>query len=154
MKLTTKTIADKVIEVTGCDIRKTRRTPNAVVSRVIYAKLCGKLLNTNLTKIGKEINRHHATVIHYQGLADNHNYFKLDRQTQYLDILNDLVKEYDLKVLQEPEQNQNLLNKIMEKDKSYTKLLMKYDQLKRELEDSRKDNQKLIEKNFKLKLGL
>lgn len=151
-KITTKIIADKVIKITGCDIRQTRRTPNAVVSRVIYTRLCAKLINTNLTNIGKEINKHHATVIHYQRLYDNPNYFKIDRQTEYLNILDELINEYDLKTVKEPQENQNTINRIIEKDKSYTKLLMKYNQLKIEIEDVKKDNQKLVERNFKLTL--
>lgn len=153
MKLTTKIIADKVIEFTGVDIRKSRRNPNMVINRAIYCKLCSKLLNTNLTNIGKEIGKHHATVIHYQKIISNPNYFKLDCQTRYLDILNDLIKEYDLKVLEEPKHNQQLLNEIVNKDKSYTKLLLKYDKLKIELEDIKNTNTKLVENNLKLKLG-
>ncbi len=142
MKLTTKIIADKVIEFTGVDIRKSRRNPNMVINRAIYCKLCSNLLNANLTNIGKEIGKHHATVIHYQKIISNPNYFKLDCQTRYLDILNDLIKEYDLKVLEEPKHN-----------KSYTKLLLKYDKLKLELEDIKNTNTKLVENNLKLKLG-
>ena len=154
MELTTKIIADKVIKVTKCDIRKTRRTPNVVISRVVYAKLCTKLINVNLTQIGREINKHHATIIHYQSLSNNPNYFKLDRQTQYLNILSELIKEYDLKVLEEPTQNQNLLNQIIDKDNNYTKLLMKYNELNTQLEDAREVNTKLVEKNLKLSLSL
>ena len=154
MKLTTKIIADKVIEVTGCNIRFTRRNRNVSKACRIYTKLCRELLTNNLTNVGKEIGRTHATIMHYQKQIDNPNYFKIDSQTTYLELREYFVQEYNLKPLESVKSGHILLKQFKEKDKSYTQLLLKYNQLKIELKDSREDNQRLIEKNLKLSLNL
>ena len=154
MKLTTKIIADKVIKVTGCDIRLSNRKREVVKARWIYAKLCRNLLTSNLKSVGKEIGKDHATIIHYHKLIENPNYFKIDSQTAYLELKEYFVREYNLKPLESVKSGHILLKQFKEKDKSYTQLLLKYNQLKIELKDSREDNQRLIEKNLKLSLNI
>jgi len=154
MKLTTKIIADKVIAVTGCDIRSKSRLQEFVIARVMYSKLCSDLLTTNLTKVGEEINRIHCSVIHYKKLYVQPNYFAPYNELTYQLILSDLKTEFNLDVIIDPTKENSLLKQFKEKDKSYTQLLLKYNQLKIELKDSREDNQRLIEKNLKLSLNI
>lgn len=164
MRLTTKIIADKVIEVTGCNIRQRNRQQKMVNGRMIYIKLCRELLTVSLVQIGSEINKDHATVIHYQNKMLNPNYFNLYLQNTFehlksFFIIECKLKEYPvqkstLRPLEVFKNNDKLLKQFKEKDKSYTQLLLKYNNLKLELQNSREDNQRLIEKNLKLSLKL
>ena len=65
MKLTTKIIADKVIEITECDIRLNNRTREVVEGRIIYARLCKLLVKSTKKVIGREIGKEHCSIIHY-----------------------------------------------------------------------------------------
>ena len=87
MKLTTKIIADKVNEISNCDIREDSRLRINVRSRFIYAKLCNELLFDTITNIGKEIGKDHSTVLYYLKQAYNDHIFVGDLEYNY-----DLIK--------------------------------------------------------------
>lgn len=64
--LTAKQIADEVILITGVNIRSKRRLQKYILPRLFYTEVCTKLTNLTIQDIGKEINRHHSTIIHYK----------------------------------------------------------------------------------------
>lgn len=68
-----KLIADLVCRVFKIDIRSKKRNHENVIARAIYYRLCTVLLNPvpSLEKIGTEVNRDHATVLHSKFIFDN-----------------------------------------------------------------------------------
>tara|TARA_R110002167_G_scaffold106599_6_gene273247 strand:+ start:5827 stop:6303 length:477 start_codon:yes stop_codon:yes gene_type:complete len=99
--VTIKQIADHVIEFTGLDIRNKRRRKDLVTARVLYTYLCINSTNITTTAIGEEINRHHATILHYKGLLGNPYYLNEnlnDLQSDCLEVLRDRYKDLDIRV--------------------------------------------------------
>ena len=164
MKLTTKIIADKIIEVTGLDIRSRSRNPKIVQSRWVYTKLCKSFLNDSLTNIGREVNLNHATVIHNLKNIDNPYKFDLNCQNLFNNLSSEIIREFkivapkeiktdsiDIHNTKEIERLKGRLNLLI---KDFTKLSIKSDNQKETIKELRKSNTELIEKNFKLSLNI
>lgn len=59
-----------VEEYTGVRIDTKTRKPRNAFARACYAHIAEKTTNRTLQEIGKVINRHHSSVIHYRNLVD------------------------------------------------------------------------------------
>lgn len=104
-KLTLPDIVDVVSTVTGATLKSKIRDEHTVFSRWIYFKIARALAFKSLNKIGREVNRDHATVIH--GLANvdlilkdqKYNYFynkalqELGMQPKEVNILEEIEIE-------------------------------------------------------------
>lgn len=164
MKLTTKIIADKVIEVTGCNIRLRNRNPDIIKGRWIYTKLCKTFLNDSLTNIGREINLNHATVTHNLKQIDNPYKFDLNCQNLFNSLANQIKDEFEIKLSKELKIDKTDIHNTKEIERLklqlkratkdliilHTKLDIKLETIK----DLRLENTKLVERNLKLSLKL
>lgn len=151
MKLTTKIIADKVIEVTGFDIRINNRERGIIEGRIIYARLCKLLVKSTKKIVGSEIGKDHSTVIHYDNCwYDNNKYsssMRFDFNTIY-DLYSVDDKAYNLKQ-----------DEVKELVSSKDLLTLQKDELTRKLKNvnarlrwSDNSKQKILEKNLSLSL--
>ena len=88
---TLKSIADKVSSSLDVDVRSKRRKRDCVYARVIYYKLCKEYTHHTLERIGKEVNKDHASV--YVGLKqfDSMSFYKDNYWKAYISI----KKEFD-----------------------------------------------------------
>ena len=151
MRLTTKIIADKVIEVTGFDIRINNRERDIVEGRIIYARLCKLLVKSTKKVVGREIGKDHSTVIHYDNCwYDDNKYsssMRLDFNTIY-DLYSVDDKVYNLKQdeVKELVSSKDLL--ILQKDE----LTRKLKNVNARLRWSDNSKQKILEKNLSLSL--
>lgn len=151
--LTTKDIADYIISQTGKDIRQKNRKREHVILRLIYVSLCNKLLSCSLMKIGSEINKDHATIIHYNKLLDNPFRFTVaDRRLMYK-YKDRISKNFKLNKSQDTTEDE-LFNNI-------DKLRQEIDTLKSSLRIEKeltrllnKQQSNLIEKNIKLNIDI
>tara|TARA_R110002167_G_scaffold11043_13_gene49386 strand:+ start:3075 stop:3539 length:465 start_codon:yes stop_codon:yes gene_type:complete len=148
MELTTKIIADKVIEILGYDIRSNSRLQKNVRARYIYAKLCNDLLFDTLTNIGKEINRDHATILHYLRKTNNEYIFTGDLVYNHDLVESDLMdKDIDVtdKYLKEVKEEYRKLNS------KFTMLTKKHLETREDYNLLKSDYQRLLLVNLKLK---
>lgn len=101
MKLTTKIIADKVIEVTGVDIRLRDRNRGVHMARLIYVKLCIEVGEIHQDKICDEINRNRTMYYNYYKNIYNEFIFTPDVQFDYLEIESELLGKKKETLLEE-----------------------------------------------------
>ena len=106
-RLTLPDIVNVVSNVTGATLKSKIRDEHTVFSRWIYFKIAKTLAFKGLNKIGREVNRDHATVIH--GLANvdlilqdqKYNYFynkalqELGVQPKEINILEEIELKED-----------------------------------------------------------
>jgi len=87
---TLKSLADKVSRHLDVDIRSKRRKRECVYARVIYYKLCKEYTHHTLERIGREVNKDHASV--YVGLKQfaSMAYYKDNYWKAYMTIKQDL----------------------------------------------------------------
>jgi len=85
--ITPKFIKDTINEILGIDIGKKTRLRSYSDARSIYYVLCRKYTTYSLDEIGKQVNRHHASVLH--GI---NNVFPVINKVLYT-ILNSRFKE-------------------------------------------------------------
>ena len=86
-----KTIKDAVEEVTGLQINKNTRQREYVMARMYYAYFARHYTLRSLTKVGKEVNRDHATVLHY--VKTIKNLIETDKETrQVVDSINKYLR--------------------------------------------------------------
>ena len=92
-RLTLKDIADTVCAATGLDIRIKRKQNQDYFARMIYFKIARTNTFESLHRIGAEVNRDHATVMH--GLKKFDVDIKLGQNSK---LYNYVLRELDLDV--------------------------------------------------------
>lgn len=124
--LTLTDIANAVGDVTGATLKSKIRDEHTVFSRWIYFKIARTLAFKSLNKIGREVNRDHATVIH--GLREVELILKDPKYDFYY---NKVLQNLGLQP-----KNPNILNviEIKEEEPNYEKIKIVVNLIK-DLED-------------------
>lgn len=149
MKLTTKIIANKVIEVTGCDIREVNRTRDYVMARLIYSKLCMRLLDVTLRDVGEQINRGHDTIIYYNKEWANPYRFQESSKQLYKTLKAGLLQSH-LRSQFEPEER-NYVKELSKLTIKYTRVVSNNKVSNKSLKFFKSEHLKLVEDNLILK---
>jgi len=94
MVLTLKHIADKVNEVTKCDIRKISRNSNIVKARIIYSKLSLILLDCGSKYVSEEINKSQSSILIYYNKSKTEYFFTEEMENIYNELKSYFIDNY------------------------------------------------------------
>lgn len=94
-KITLESIAEKVNRHLDTDVRSKLRKREYVYGRVIYYRIARDLTHHTLEKIGKEVNKDHASVNVGLKNFETMKFYKDNFYATYIDIMND-YKNYVL----------------------------------------------------------
>ena len=108
-RLTLKEIADTVAAASGLDIRTNRKRNEEYFARMIYCKIASSETLESLERIGKEVNRNHATMIH--ALRKFNTDIKVGHNAE---LYNYVLKELDLEVKDTPSIAEDVQNTNLE----------------------------------------
>jgi len=151
MKLTTKIIADKVIEVTGCNIRHNNRERGIVEGRIIYARLCKLLAKSTKKVIGKEIGKDHSTIIHYDNCWYDDEKYSSSMRLDFNKIYDLYSVNNDVSNLKDDEVRELINSKDLLSLRN-EELTRKLKNIKARLKWSDNSKQNILEKNLSLNL--
>jgi hypothetical protein len=94
MAINLQEIEDFVVSYYDVELSKRDRKENFVKARCLFSKLAKQYTAIPNTKIGKHMNRHHATVIHYES-----NVFpSYERDKYFMKVYNNFKEIYDKKM--------------------------------------------------------
>ena len=108
-RLTLKEIADTVAAASGLDIRTNRKRNEEYFARMIYCRIASSETLESLERIGKEVNRNHATMIH--ALRKFNTDIKVGHNAE---LYNYVLKELDLEVKDTPSITEDVQNTNLE----------------------------------------
>lgn len=94
MVLTLKHIADKVNEVTKCDIRKNSRDSSIVKARIIYSKLSLILLDCGTKYVSEEIKKSESSILRYYNKSKTEYFFTEEMENIYNKLKNYFIDNY------------------------------------------------------------
>lgn len=94
MAINLQEIEDFVVSYYDVDLSKRDRKENFVKARCLFSKLAREYSGMSNTKIGRHINRHYATIIHYE-----HKVFpSFERDKYFMNVYNNFSNIYDKKI--------------------------------------------------------
>ena len=147
-------IIDTLQNKTGLDIRKRTQVREYFLTRAIYYKLAKEYTFHSLSKIGAEVGKDHATVLHgikkfdlemkkyYPELYDLYTNFKLRYPVELFNNDDDIPAPEELSAI--VERINSMDNQIRERDNEIKRLNLEIDLMKHNGEDKRSDIVKLV----------
>jgi len=147
-------IIDTLQNKTGLDIRKRTQVREYFLTRAIYYKLAKEYTFHSLSKIGAEVGKDHATVLHgikkfdlemkkyYPELYDLYTNFKLRYPVELFNNDDDIPAPEELSAI--VERINSMDNQIRERDNEIKRLNLEIDLMKHRGEDQRSDIVKLV----------
>jgi len=147
-------IIDTLQNKTGLDIRKRTQVREYFLTRAIYYKLAKEYTFHSLSKIGAEVGKDHATVLHgikkfdlemkkyYPELYDLYTNFKLRYPVELFNNDDDIPAPEELTAI--VERINSMDNQIRERDNEIKRLNLEIDLMKHNGEDKRSDIVKLV----------
>jgi len=147
-------IIDTLQNKTGLDIRKRTQVREYFLTRAIYYKLAREYTFHSLSKIGAEVGKDHATVLHgikkfdlemkkyYPELYELYTNFKLRYPVELFNNDDDIPAPEELTAI--VERINSMDNQIRERDNEIKRLNLEIDLMKHNGEDKRSDIVKLV----------
>ena len=147
-------IIDTLQKKTGLDLRKRTQIREYFLTRAIYYKLAREYTFHSLSKIGAEVGKDHATVLHgikkfdlemkkyYPELYDLYTNFKLRYPVELFNNDDDIPAPEELSAI--VERINNMDNQIKQRDAEVKRLNLEIDLMKHNGEDKRSDIVKLV----------
>ena len=147
-------IIDTLQNKTGLDIRKRTQVREYFLTRAIYYKLAKEYTFHSLSKIGAEVGKDHATVLHgikkfdlemkkyYPELYELYTNFKLRYPVELFNNDDDIPAPEELSAI--VERINSMDNQIRERDNEIKRLNLEIDLMKHRGEDQRSDIVKLV----------
>ena len=147
-------IIDTLQNKTGLNIRKRTQIREYFLTRAIYYKLAREYTFHSLSKIGAEVGKDHATVLHgikkfdlemkkyYPELYDLYTNFKLRYPVELFNNDDDIPAPEELTAI--VERINSMDNQIRERDNEIKRLNLEIDLMKHNGEDKRSDIVKLV----------
>jgi len=94
MAINLQEIEDFVVSYYDVELSKRDRKENFVKARCLFSKLAREYSGMSNTKIGRHINRHYATIIHYE-----HKVFpSFERDKYFMNVYNNFKEVYNKKM--------------------------------------------------------
>jgi len=147
-------IIDTLQNKTGLNIRKRTQIREYFLTRAIYYKLAREYTFHSLSKIGAEVGKDHATVLHgikkfdlemkkyYPELYELYTNFKLRYPVELFNNDDDIPAPEELTAI--VERINSMDNQIRERDNEIKRLNLEIDLMKHNGEDKRSDIVKLV----------
>jgi len=147
-------IIDTLQNKTGLNIRKRTQVREYFLTRAIYYKLAREYTFHSLSKIGAEVGKDHATVLHgikkfdlemkkyYPELYELYTNFKLRYPVELFNNDDDIPAPEELTAI--VERINNMDNQIKQRDAEIKRLNLEIDLMKHNGEDKRSDIVKLV----------
>lgn len=125
--MTLQQIKTEVEKATGLNISTDTRKREYVIARGMYFDLAYRFTTKSYEKIGREVGRNHATVLHSMETFKNHLAYEEDAANTY-EILNQYFRDRLKTYCDEKQQLEDWVNSIPEK--KYSKVLKQLELIK------------------------